>query len=95
MAVYQRMPTRKIAVNSGKTRELTTISFDLNAAVGQFISAKRDRFHDRRKGSQRATVDSSFASVKLRLELAAPRGARLRAGQFAGQRLETPSSKYG
>jgi hypothetical protein len=33
---------RKFAVFRGKTRELTTISFDLNASVGQFISAKRD-----------------------------------------------------
>jgi hypothetical protein len=31
------------ATMGSKTRELTTISFDLTACVGQFISAKRDR----------------------------------------------------
>jgi hypothetical protein len=41
-AVPSRRAWRKIAVFCGKTRELTTISFDLNASVGQFINAKRD-----------------------------------------------------
>jgi hypothetical protein len=34
---------RKSAKIGGKTREFTTISFDLTARVGQFINTKRDQ----------------------------------------------------
>jgi len=63
---------------------LTTISFDLNASVGQFISAKRDL------GVTAASVVSATANSNIAIRETASRaaclfgGVRLHAGQLPG-----------
>jgi hypothetical protein len=81
MAVYRVCHPPKIALNCGKTRELTTIFFDLSALVGQFISAKRDLGSRCPNAETRRTVVVEH-NVKLRSGLPSLGDVRLRVGHW-------------